>query len=240
MLDFLCIGAQKAGTSWLHHQLDLLPEIYFPRGKEVHYWDWVERKKRKPDHFWYMNVFREHHHLICGDMTPYYAILDIHLIHEIKILYPDVKIIYIMRNPIDRAWSAFKMDASNQKKDPLKMSRKDILDILHSQQSIQRGDHQKIIENWRSVFPSENILLLDFDDMLNDKRYSLAKVVDFLGVSQQQLNFVSQDSLISKINKGIDISMPLDIYNDLNDLYREKIISLQDYLKKDLSKWLTK
>ena len=49
MLDFLCIGAQKAGTSWLHSQLVRHPQVAFPAGKEAHYWDWVQRGKRPED-----------------------------------------------------------------------------------------------------------------------------------------------------------------------------------------------
>lgn len=39
MLDFLGIGAQKAGTTWLYEKLRLHPDIAFPAGKEVHFWD---------------------------------------------------------------------------------------------------------------------------------------------------------------------------------------------------------
>jgi hypothetical protein len=45
--DFLCVGAQKAGTSWLFHQLTLHPDFCMPPVKEVHYFDSLSRVKRQ-------------------------------------------------------------------------------------------------------------------------------------------------------------------------------------------------
>jgi hypothetical protein len=43
--DFLCVGAQKAGTSWLYHQLTLHPDFWMPPIKELHYFDTLSRVK---------------------------------------------------------------------------------------------------------------------------------------------------------------------------------------------------
>ncbi len=40
--DFLCIGAQRSGTTWLHHNLRQHPEIWMPPLKELHYFDEME------------------------------------------------------------------------------------------------------------------------------------------------------------------------------------------------------
>lgn len=40
--NFLCIGAPKAGTTWLYHQLKAHPEVWLPHVKELHYFDWVK------------------------------------------------------------------------------------------------------------------------------------------------------------------------------------------------------
>jgi len=50
--DFLCVGAQKAGTSWLYHQLDFHPDFWMPPIKELHYFDTLSRvKRRKPPRY---------------------------------------------------------------------------------------------------------------------------------------------------------------------------------------------
>ena len=143
MLDFLCVGAQKAGTSWLFRQLNNAPGICFSKGKEVHYWDWVERKKRPNDPDWYLKAFSDTNGLLGGDMTPCYALLTTDSIREIQRMYPDVKILYIIRNPIDRAWSAFKMGMSVMRMEPHEVSHQGMMDVLKSASSIQRSDHHQ-------------------------------------------------------------------------------------------------
>ena len=44
--DFLCVGAQKGGTTWLYQQLDSHPDFWMPPVKELHYFDQLSRTKR--------------------------------------------------------------------------------------------------------------------------------------------------------------------------------------------------
>jgi hypothetical protein len=72
-LSFLCIGAQKSGTTWLHVMLKKFPMLSLPDQKEVHFWDWNRKKGLR----WYSDQFpQKSKHLLCGEITPCYAILD--------------------------------------------------------------------------------------------------------------------------------------------------------------------
>jgi len=75
MIEFLGIGAQKAGTSWLYEKMSLHPHLAFPGGKEVHFWD----KKIKLGIEWYRSRFSGHKFdgKVCGEITPAYSILPI-------------------------------------------------------------------------------------------------------------------------------------------------------------------
>ena len=101
MLNFLCIGAQKSGTSWLHKTLSEYPKIAFPAGKEVHFWD--QHRSREIE--WCTQLF-SNETCINGDITPAYAFLPIDVIQEIYKIVPNLRLIYLIRNPIDRAWSS--------------------------------------------------------------------------------------------------------------------------------------
>src|SRR5436190_21080882 len=48
--DFLCVGAQKGGTSWLYQQLAAHPDFWMPPIKELHYFDKLSRVKERPPH----------------------------------------------------------------------------------------------------------------------------------------------------------------------------------------------
>lgn len=239
MLNFLCVGAQKAGTSWLYRHLNLTNNVFFPKGKEVHYWDWVERGKRRKNHGYYKALFEQHTDMLSGDMTPCYGLLKSESIREIQIIYPDVKIIYIFRNPIDRAWSAFKMGMSVMRMKPHEVSHQGMMDVLKSASSIQRSDHYTVLKNWNSVFSSDQILVLDFDDLIADNRSFLRKVFNFLDLDTSYIDTKSDGELSARVNKGITMTIPNSIHAELLSIYEPKIIQFQDYLEKDLSHWLS-
>ncbi|MGH8557010.1 MAG: hypothetical protein ACRESZ_06010, partial [Methylococcales bacterium] len=91
MLDFLGIGAQKAGTTWLYAQLVRHPRIRFPRGKEAHYWDWVQAGRRPDDIDWYIRKFSGDEGFIQGEITPGYAVIEERYIRQIHSLNPDLR-----------------------------------------------------------------------------------------------------------------------------------------------------
>ena len=98
-LDFLCIGAQKAATTWLHDMLsrDSSGNVLLPTfKKEVHFWDW-NRHKGLP---WYALQFPEKERATeqkVGEINPCYSVLPEKDISEIKALFPNVKLIFIAR-----------------------------------------------------------------------------------------------------------------------------------------------
>jgi hypothetical protein len=72
MLSFLGIGAQKSGTTWLFEMLRQHPEVAFPAGKEVHFWD--QRNDRSVD--WYLGLFPDNGKKN-GEITPAYAFQEL-------------------------------------------------------------------------------------------------------------------------------------------------------------------
>ena len=73
MIDFLGIGAQKAGTTWIYQHLSRHPQICFPAGKEIHFWDHY----RNNGVDWWTSLFADDHPgRKQGEITPAYATLD--------------------------------------------------------------------------------------------------------------------------------------------------------------------
>ena len=111
--NFLGIGAQKAGTTWLYKNLRKHPQLYLPETKEIHYFDWYFYKSIK----WYCKYFKSAKKTqITGEINPCYSVLSerkIKLIHKIN---PKLKIILLLRNPIERAWSQAVMNLVKTKK----------------------------------------------------------------------------------------------------------------------------
>jgi len=154
--DFIGIGAQRAGTTWLWKNLEVHPGISLPPLKEIHYFSRSEKylSPNLPDNIikrftnersfwwktqleqvikkkgfrkkmwffkyafgsyndrWYCDLFSDKKEgQISGEISPAYSTLDVDDIKRVHSLVPDAKLIYIMRNPIDRTWSHFKLYA---------------------------------------------------------------------------------------------------------------------------------
>jgi len=103
--DFICIGAQKAGTAWLYENLRVHPDIYMSKKKELHFFDINFYRSLG----FYSSWFEEGADKMKGEITPAYSNLPKRRIVFIRKIMPNLKLILILRNPIDRAWSAARM-----------------------------------------------------------------------------------------------------------------------------------
>jgi hypothetical protein len=178
MLQFLGIGAQKSGTTWLYENLAKHPQVYFPGGKEVHFFDMFFTRGLD----WYLSQFPDNTDKINGEITPAYAILEeakIRLIHDIN---PELRLFYILRDPRERAWSAAKMEMGRAGKTYGQTSDEWFIDQFYSDASLKRGDYRTCLMNWQSVFPKGQLLLLKFTDIRNNPHALMQKLAKHIGI----------------------------------------------------------
>ena len=119
--DFIIIGAQKSGTSSLYYYLSQHPNVKPALKKEVHYFDLNFEKNvlfyrmQFPLIFNRLNIFGKKY--VTGEASPYY-IFHPHVARRISKIIPSVKIIVLLRNPIDRSFSHY-TGVHNEKWDTL-------------------------------------------------------------------------------------------------------------------------
>ncbi|MFY9141765.1 MAG: sulfotransferase domain-containing protein [Sulfuricurvum sp.] len=104
--SFLIIGAQKAGTSSLHHYLSQIPTLHGSEKKELHFFDFMHLTHHNND--WYESHFAGNKHDIYFESTPSYSYLP-NTAERIYKYNPKMKLIFILREPISRAYSAWNM-----------------------------------------------------------------------------------------------------------------------------------
>ena len=104
---FLIIGAAKAGTSWLVSCLRRHPAVFIPL-EEIHYWT-EHRRELEPSHRWYRRQFRNAApgQLIGDNSNSYLSQPDASALIARDL--PDVKLVAMLRNPVDRAYSGYCM-----------------------------------------------------------------------------------------------------------------------------------
>ena len=198
-IDFLLIGAQKSGTSALAHYMGQHPDIGMARTKEVHFFDRDENfAKQKTDYALYHQHFDfSKNHKIFGEATPIYLYWR-PACQRIWEYNPSLKLIAILRNPIDRAFSHWTMEyergaekesfwnAIRQEPERLKEGQHRVYSY------VDRGFYANQIERFQAKFSAEQLLFIKYEDFKADQEGTLAKVFSFLGVEHKGFTFTPE------------------------------------------------
>lgn len=191
--NFICVGAQKSGTTTLHDILKKHPDIFLPKLKEAHFFDQEKRYKKGLE--WWMDTFfgDYENEKIMGVITPdylYYEEVPERIFND---LGSGVKIIIILRNPVDRAYSHYLMSVRRgfeglgfNEAIELESERIPMGEFERNNFSyIDRGRYYKQIERYVDLFSKENILFLIFEkDIINDIGPTLFKIQHFLEIDK--------------------------------------------------------
>lgn len=253
---FFGIGAQKAGTTWLHRMLGLHPDLWLPPLKEIHFFDrvhskahsyqngqisnltrarsdavarakyWVARGHLTPEKMterircldiigdahltdeWYASIFDfAPRGVLCGEITPEYALLPASGIDHMLRLQPAAKFIFIMRDPIDRSWSALRME---DRRRPL--GRKARLRRISRPGFIAYSDYTTTISRFQEHVARDRLLLLFYDDIVDRPEELLRTACNFLGVDFRSAHF---RGLSEKVHAGPEQDVEPELYDAL-------------------------
>lgn len=224
--QFLGIGAQKAATTWVDKVLRQHPALCLPTGrKELHFFD---SNYWKGWH-WYAWHFRKGKGRIKGEITPSYSILSEDQIREIVTALPSVKLILILRNPIERAWSMASMDlAKHRFRDLPLIDIGEFMSHIDTGESIERGRYSSIIDRWSAAVGRENLFIGFYDEILESPVCFTERLFEFLGVNLEEMDWSRSDLMRWENTTGYVI--PDAVRARLTDLYRKEIIELNNKL----------
>lgn len=227
MVDFLGIGAQKAGTTWLAEQLALHPNIQFPGGKEVHFWD----HHYANGYDWYESLFSEKSAVKKGDITPAYAILPPEKIAEVHHYYPNLPLIFVMRNPMERAWSSALMALKRAEMEFSEASDQWFVDHFHSEGSLKRGDYETCLRNWLAVFPQNQLLVICNKEIAARPRDVLKAAAAHIGVDAAFFASLPEEAAAKRIFSGDAHEIRPALKAELEKIYAVKRKAFEAYLK---------
>lgn len=205
--DFLIVGAQKAGTSSLYSWLAKHPDVFPARTKELHFFD-TASEPVEISRYWVnfptrvrlaMARWRRRRRVVTGEATPIY-LFDPRVPKMIKRYLPNVKIIILLRDPVERAISHYWMEF-NRGNEPLSLE-----EALQAEQDrlrpelqrledghppgtafrvgsyVSRGQYADQLERWLSEFARDQVLIVDFDDLAGNPEKAYDRVLRFIGV----------------------------------------------------------
>ena len=243
--NFIVIGAMKAGTTSLYEYLNQHPQILPCAQKEVHYF--VHHLNKGLD--WYLAHFPPvvgEGNYLTGEASPGYLCNTIQ--SEVKQTFPQVKLLAILRNPIERAISHYyhnvkhgiemrsfeaAMTAELQAIATLSDINlvKETKNWSGEQGYLFSGLYVYFLQKWLAKFPKEQLLVIQSEDLYRQPKIIMKTVFEFLELpnfssDRYQKHFAgSYDKLNSKDRK----------YQSIADLFQEHNQLLQNYLQQPFS-----
>jgi hypothetical protein len=131
----------------------------------------------RPSDTWYLTLFRRGDRPVTGEITPNYMILDPADLEHLRRLLPDARIILMVRNPIERAWSSSMMMTGDG-------SSPEAAAIVERERSQRQTDYLGALDRWRRCFPAERIYVGFMEDVIRQPEELLSGICRFLGVAE--------------------------------------------------------
>jgi len=204
--DFLCAGVHKGGTTWLYQQLDSHPDFWMPPFKEMHYFDQLSKVDRSSsprcrderdlrfhenmkslsakssvdfDH--YARLFESKGALLSGDISPNYSTLPGKLIRRIAGYFPNLKVLFMVRDPVERLWSHLSMEVHYRQIESFDAT--DIEEVnrkLLRRGMLVRSYPSAAVARWRRYVHPDRFRVYFFDDLQRDPAELRRSVLGFL------------------------------------------------------------
>ena len=183
--NFLVVGAQKSATSWLDYCLRQHPDVFMPiHKKELHFFDSNFDKGVK----WYEDIFKTSDgYDAIGEVTPGYLYCRL-CPGRIYRTLPDVKLIVSLRNPIDRAFSQYKMILRKKGVSPKELSFRESWEKYPP--IIQRGLYYKQLKRFGEYFPIDKIHIIIYDDLAFSPDTQLKRLFTYLSIKTSTVSSI--------------------------------------------------
>lgn len=220
--NFLIIGAAKSGTTAIYEQLKLHPEVFMSNIKEPNYFAIKDgnlffKKDTVPESYYktliknfedYKSLFKNAtNYKAIGEASPLY-LYDLNAAKEIKKVLPTVKLIVILRNPIERAFSNFAMHHAGL---GLETTR-DFITAINLEKNRMKegwwwgfyykdaGFYSAQLKRYYDQFNKEQILIILYDDLKNNPHKVFSDITTFLGIKPFNFDYTKRYK-VTKVTK---------------------------------------
>jgi hypothetical protein len=217
---FIIAGVQKAGTTALFDYLGDEAGLSLSFEKEVHFFDDDARDWAAPDYSAYHARFPPPDGRPRGEATPIYLYWP-HSLERIRVYNPAMKLVVVLRDPVTRAWSHWKMEyARGVETRPfawcIRQGRQRLFasDALSARpwgfdrevSYVERGFYGEQIERLYGLFPRDQVLLLTSEGLRNDPGAALADVRRFLGLPKGAQPIARQAHVGREMDYGAELT----------------------------------
>jgi len=209
-LDFIVVGAEKCGTTWLSEMLRQHPQVFIPEQKELHYFNRKFGEFPELDNYnfnkpvkWYLNFFNAAKpHQIKGEICPAY-LWDDQAPARIKSFDPNLKLFMLLRNPVERTYSAYRFYVQ---RGTVQSGFKNAF-YSHKNLLVDRSVYSVQIQRYLDLFSRENIHIFLHDDLRRNAKSFLYQFEQTLDVDEfypenvEKSTYVTGEVRYRKLNR---------------------------------------
>ncbi len=173
---FLFIGPDKTGSSWIFEYLNAHPQCFVPKAKDIYFFD----REYHRGISWYKEFFNAAgpEHRAIGELSHDY-ILSNEVADRIRSDLPNVKLVSVIRNPVERAFSHYLY---------LKRSGMTTADFSEAIETfpeiIENSRYSVLLPRYIERFPKSQLCFLFFEDLRTRPQFFADQIADFLGVDR--------------------------------------------------------
>jgi hypothetical protein len=253
--DFLIIGGQRCGSTFFYNCLKQHPAIKTTlRRKEIHFFDNNFHK----GFMWYKSYFPSlpsklfnkyilSQNIITGEASPYYLLHPL-VPGRVKSKIPNVKLIILLRNPVNRAYSHYNhevrrglekltfLKAIDREREIIEREKNKLIEneyyyshIFRNYSYLTRGIYVNQIKNWMECFPRNQFLILKSEELFKNPQESLDVAFRFLDLPQyRKIEF-------KRANQGKYSKLNPKIRDDLIEYFKPYNQQLYKYLERNFN-----
>ena len=195
LVDFICVGPPRTGTTWLHNILAGSLSLPGPKVKETRFFD-LHFKKGVA---WYKSYFQLIAGAPVGEFGPTYfhSSQARQRIHQVA---PNCKIICILREPVERLWSLYLLKLAHGKiRAPFEEA------VWDDEEMFSSSRYSLHLSAWQAEFGAANVKVLFFDDLRENPARYITELCDFLDWPAPPLE---TSALAMKAHSSLDLHKP--------------------------------
>jgi hypothetical protein len=247
-ISMVCIGAQKSATTTLHEILLQHPMIALPRHKEIDYF--INAKKYGHENKLYEEFDHDSNTKVKMIINPNYSCHP-HAIQRLHNYNPHLKIVFIIRNPIDRAISQYKLRVRNLDE------KRSLHHVVISEMSkstfkypctsiLYRSDYLVQLQHLLQFFPRHQIYVMLFEDFVKDQNLHVNQLLKWLDLSEMDFEQIKANEThevqltpLWKLTRFIPLTIRMlvkdvistQIYKDIKRLFSSSTpsVKMEDY-----------
>jgi tetratricopeptide (TPR) repeat protein len=230
--DFIIIGAGKSGTTSLYKYLGYHPQILLSNKKELRFFD----KNFTLGYEWYLAQFptiTDQSQWLTGEASPSYLFMA-HAAQRIKDLAPNIKLIVMLRNPVERSISDYyqnqKTGCNNQTLEQAiateiqRIKQQTEVELSYGSGILSQSLYYYKLKRWLKIFPKSQLLIIKSEVFFANPGKSMEQVLDFLGLAN------TQHHNYQKYNVGD--------YSEISEAIKEQLAKFFSPYNQQLSEYL--